>query len=252
MPTLPMNGIDVYYESHGAGAALLLINGLGADFSLLAPLTGELARHRRVVVFDNRGAGRTGKPDQPYSVELMARDTVGLMDALGIARADLLGISMGGRIALELALTHPDRVRRLVLVSTSAAGRGKVHMSLPMRLLWLLHWLPGRHGRYPQPGYAHRRQRDAAVRYDATARLDRIHAPTLILHGRRDRSLPLSMAEQLHAGIAGSQLAVFRGGHMFAFLSQRPAFLARVEEFLTDRPVRGSGATPDDSDPVGT
>jgi pimeloyl-ACP methyl ester carboxylesterase len=80
-------------------------------------------------VFDNRGTGRTAQPDSPYSIEMMARDTVALMDALSIARADILGISMGGRIALELTLTHPARVRRLVLVSTSAAGRGKVHMS---------------------------------------------------------------------------------------------------------------------------
>ncbi|MGC9665504.1 alpha/beta fold hydrolase [Planosporangium sp. 12N6] len=233
MPTVRVDDITMYYEIHGAGAPLVLIGGLGADLTLLTPITDELARHRRVIVFDNRGAGRTDQPDRPYSIELMTRDTVGLMDALSIDRADILGISMGGRIALELTLTHPSRVRRLVLVSTSAAGRGKVHMSWPMRLMWLLQWIPGMHGRYPQPGYAHRRQREAAVRYDATARLDQINVPTLILHGRRDRSLPLSMAEQLHNGIAGSRLQVFRGGHMFCSLTERHVFLTRVDEFLT-------------------
>ena len=76
-------------------------------------------------MFDNRGAGRTDQPDSPYSIEMMARDTVALMDALSNEHADILGISMGGRIALELTLTHPSRVRRLVLVSTSAAEPGK-------------------------------------------------------------------------------------------------------------------------------
>jgi 3-oxoadipate enol-lactonase len=73
--------------------------------------------------FDNRGAGRTDKPDAPHTIELMAKDTAALMDALSLERANVLGISMGGRIALELALSCPNRVGGLVLVSTSAAGR---------------------------------------------------------------------------------------------------------------------------------
>ena len=234
MPTVQVNDISMYYEIHGTGRPLVLIGGLGADLSLLTPITSDLAQRRRVLVFDNRGAGRTDQPDRPYSIELMARDTVCLMDALSIEQADILGISMGGRIALELVLTHPSRVGRLILVSTSAAGRGKVHMSWPMRLMWLLQWIPGMHGKYPQAGYAHRRQRDAAVSYNATARLDQIKVPTLILHGRRDRSLPLPMAEQLHVSITGSQMQVFRGGHMFCFLTERQAFLARVDKFLTE------------------
>ncbi|HEX6468380.1 MAG TPA: alpha/beta hydrolase [Streptosporangiaceae bacterium] len=230
-----MDDITIYYEMHGVGPGppLVLIGGLGADLSLLTPLTGWLAQRRRVLVFDNRGAGRTDRPDRPYSIPRMALDTVGLMDALAIEQADVLGISMGGRIALELVLAHPSRVRRLILVSTSAASRGKVHISWPMRVLWSLQWIPGMHGKYPQPRYAHLRQREAALGYNATARLGEIKHPTLILHGRRDRSLPLPMAERLHAGIAGSRLQVFRGGHMFCFLRERAAFLARVDEFLT-------------------
>ena len=232
MPTAPVNGITMYYEIHGTGRPLVMIGGLGGDLSLLARSTRDLARHRQVIVFDNRGAGRTDQPDAPYSIPLMAEDTVGLMDGLSIERADILGISMGGRIALELALTHPSRVRRLVLVSTSAAGRGKVHMSVPMRLMWLVQWLPWMRGRYPQQEHAHRRQREATVSYDARDRVGQIAVPTLILHGRRDRTIPLAMAEELHAAIAGSRLEVFRGGHLFSFLGERRAFLARVEEFL--------------------
>jgi 3-oxoadipate enol-lactonase len=105
-------------------------------------------------------------------------------------------------------------------------------MSWPMRLMYLLQWIPGMHGRHPQPSYAHRRQREAAVTYDATNRIDRIEQPTLILHGRRDKSIHLDAAEQLHDGISSSQMHVFRGGHMFCFLTEREAFIASVEEFL--------------------
>lgn len=233
VPSVRVNDIDVYYEVRGEGEPLLLIGGLGADLTLLRPLTGWLAQRYRVVVFDNRGAGRTGKPDAPYSIELMSRDTLGLMDALGIPAAHLLGISMGGRIALEIALTHPERVHKLVLASTSAAGRGKVHMSWPARLLWLMRSLPPLRGRYPQPRYAFVRQRDAALRYDATDRLGAVRAPTLILHGQSDRSLPPEMAETLRAGIPGATLRIFPGGHMFLVLSQRQPFLERVDAFLS-------------------
>lgn len=167
---------------------------------------------------------------------MMAADSAGLMDALSIERAHVLGMSMGGRIAIELALSHPGRIRKLVLVSTSAAGRGKIVKSWPMRLLTPLQWLPKFQGAHPQPRYAHLRQRQAAVTYDAAGRVAGITAPALILHGRRDRSVPLEMAERLHAGMAGSQLEVFRGGHMFFMLSQQQQFLDRVALFL-----RGEG-----------
>jgi len=211
MPTVQVNDIAMYYELQGVGEPLVLIAGLGADITLFTGMTGWFAQRYQVVVFDNRGAGRTDKPDSPYSIELMADDTVGLMDALSIERAYVLGISMGGRIALELALSQPSRVGKLVLVSTSAAGRGKVTTSWPMRLLMPLQWIPMFQGKYPQPRYAHLRQRQAAVSYNASDRLGQIHTPTLILHGRRDRSVPLELAERMHAGIAGSRMEAFRG-----------------------------------------
>ena len=182
MPTARVNGITMYYEQHGAGELLLLINGLGADITLLAPIIAWFERSFRVVAFDNRGAGRTDKPDAPYTIELMAQDTAALMDVLSQERADVLGVSMGGRIALELALSCPDRVGRLVLVSTSAAGRGKVTVSWPMRLLLPLRWAGLLRGKYPQPRYAYLRQRQASASYDATDRLGDIRVPALILH----------------------------------------------------------------------
>src|SRR5580700_679417 len=101
MPTARVNGITMYYEQHGAGEPLLLINGLGADITLLAPIVAWFARSDRGVAFGNRGAGRSDKPDAPYTIELMAKDTAALMDVLSLGRVNVLGISMGGRIALE-------------------------------------------------------------------------------------------------------------------------------------------------------
>jgi hypothetical protein len=129
----------------------------------------------------------------------------------------------GGKIALELALSCPARVGRLVLVSTSAAGRGKVTVSWPTRLLLQLRWLGLLRGKYPQPRCAYERQRQASASYDATGRLGDIRAPALILHGRRDRSVPVELAERMHADIPGSRIELFRGGHMFFLLAERHA-----------------------------
>ena len=125
MPTIHVNDIEMYYEIHGEGEPLVLIVGLGTDLSEWDGIIGWLAKKYRVFAFDNRGAGRTDKPDLPYSLEMMADDTEGLMNALAIEQAHILGISMGGRIALAFVLQHPQRVKSLILVSTYARRRQK-------------------------------------------------------------------------------------------------------------------------------
>jgi pimeloyl-ACP methyl ester carboxylesterase len=229
MPTADANGIRIHYEVHGEGRPLLLILGLGADVSEYTALIDQLAAHSRVIAFDNRGAGRTDKPDAPYSIELMAADALGVMDALGATRADLLGISLGGRIALELALGHPERVERLILVSTSA----RVVPSLRRRRLYpVLSGLPLFRSRHPQPRYAFVRQMEASTGYDAGPRLHELSMPTVVLHGRSDRAAPLAMAEELHRGIAGSRLLTFTGGHLFFLIRERQRFVDAVADFV--------------------
>ncbi len=121
MPTIKVRDINVYYEIHGVGEPLVLIQGLGFEISIITEGMGKstyqdkFAQKYKVIAFDNRGAGRTDMPDVPYSVEMMAEDTIGLMDALGIERAHLLASSMGACIALMIAAKHPERIKGLIL-----------------------------------------------------------------------------------------------------------------------------------------
>src|SRR5512138_2086730 len=107
MPRAQVNGVNLHYVEAGEGEPLLLIMGFGGDHTAWAFQQGAFARQYRVVAFDNRGAGQTSAPDQPYTTAMMAADARGLMDALGIDWAHVIGVSMGGMIAQELALTHP-------------------------------------------------------------------------------------------------------------------------------------------------
>ncbi|NQU18832.1 alpha/beta fold hydrolase, partial [bacterium] len=120
MPTVETNNINCYYEIHGQGRPLVLIAGLGSDSQSWQSVLVELAKHFKVVVFDNRGIGRTKYPQENFDIGTMAQDTVGLIDTLGIERADILGHSMGGYIAQEVAIKHPQRVNKLILASVSA------------------------------------------------------------------------------------------------------------------------------------
>ncbi|HEX6551990.1 MAG TPA: alpha/beta hydrolase [Ktedonobacteraceae bacterium] len=228
MPTAKVNEIQIYYEIHGEGEPLVFIGGLATDITEFEGIIRELSQNYRVIAFDNRGAGRTDKPDIPYSIEMMADDTAGLLNALGIERANMLGISMGGRIALALAIQHPKLVTRLVLVSTSAKSSKR---KWRLRLLSILTNVPIFRSKYPQPHYAFLRQRNASRSYDATDWLHEIRMPTLILHGKKDKTTPYKLAEEMHAGIAGSKMIAFNGGHLFFFIRQKQ-FLDAVSDFL--------------------
>ena len=234
MPIQRVGDIDMYYEVHGTGDPVVLIGGLGNDLSEWTWLIDRCARTHSVLAFDNRGAGRTDKPDAPYSIEMMAGDTDGLMEAVGIDRAIVLGASMGGRIALELTLEHPERVAELILVSTSASSRPD-NGPTRMEMLSILGRLVFR-GKYPQPHYAQSRQRQASRAYECTDRLHEIRVPTTIMHGRNDKIFRLREAEALRHGIPDSQLITFRGGHIFFMARERRWFLESVDEVLDAEP----------------
>jgi len=118
MSTAKVGDLDMYYEVHGTGDPLLLIMGLAADSTAWMFQVPEFEQHYRTIVFDNRGVGRTSKPAGPYTMHQMADDAAGLLDALAVDRAHVVGVSMGGMIAQELAIRYPGRVRSLVLACT--------------------------------------------------------------------------------------------------------------------------------------
>jgi 3-oxoadipate enol-lactonase len=121
MPTMRVNGVDLYYESHGTGEPVLLIHGLGSSTKDWDPQVSELSKQFQVIAFDVRGHARSSKPKQRYTVKLFADDTAAFIRALGIAPAHVVGISMGGMIAFQLAVDAPDLVRSLVIVNSGPA-----------------------------------------------------------------------------------------------------------------------------------
>jgi len=238
VPLLTVGDVELYYESHGAGDPLVVIGGLGLAVTEMRPLLQALAAAGyRVIAVDNRGAGRSAKPPGPYTIEQMAGDLAGALAKLGVSRAHVLGISMGGRIAMTLAMDYPGQVDHLVLVSTGPRAGGRRWL---VRLGMATSRLPGLRGKEPRP--ALRAQFEATSRFDRTGRLGEISTPTLIVHGRSDRVAPVAMASETHAAIAGSRLVLLNGGHLIALLPHRQGkFVAAVRDFLPPRAPSAAG-----------
>lgn len=124
MPEAKVNGITINYMVEGQGEPLIMIIGLGSDQSNWRLQVGTFKKYYRTITFDNRGAGKSDRPSGPYTIKMMADDTIGLMDSLGIEKAHIIGVSMGGMIAQELTINYPKRVDKLVLGCTFARRDG--------------------------------------------------------------------------------------------------------------------------------
>lgn len=265
MPVLTVNNCQLYYEIHGDGEPLVLIMGLRRNLEWWYCQIPILSEHFRVIAFDNRGAGRSDKPHMEYSIPLFADDTAALMTALHIPDAYILGVSMGGYIAQELALNHPDRIRKMILGCTSCGGARAVFMNgkrlkkftanaglQPEEILrkdmdiYFSDSFVEQNSekieefvqislRYYQPPDAFERQFDACLRHDAGDRLKQITKPTLIMTGDDDPLVPPANSEILKALIPDSKLSVFPGGRHCFFVENAERFNREVIEFLKDR-----------------
>jgi 3-oxoadipate enol-lactonase len=219
MPSADSDGVRIHYELAGTGDPLVLIGGLGVHTDEYWALIGALARHHRVLAADNRGAGSSDKPDEPYSYGMMAADTLAAMDAAGVVAADSVGFSMGARIAIELCLAHPERVRTLTLIAGRPAGRSRRRT----RLLTRVAAVTERGG-----GGGMRRQLEAENGYDVRGRLADVSVPALVLHGRRDRLVPIADSRELARLMPGAELHLMPGGHLAVLRAQSDAYADRI------------------------
>lgn len=266
MANLTVGDLDVEYEIHSSGPPVVLISGTGGD------LRRDPNRHRHpltkrctVLMYDQRGLGRTSKPDGPYSMAGYADDAAALMDALGWDDADIVGISFGGMVAQELVLRHPGRVRQLVLACTSSGGRGgssfdllsndglapeqRARTMLPImdtrndpdtdpptyaplyETLGPAMTLPPLNADDPRATLGARLQLEARAGHDTWDRLPTVDNETFVIGGRYDGQAPPANVERLAARIPNAELRFFDGGHLF-FLQDRSAWPA-VGDFLS-------------------
>jgi len=231
MPYAEVGDIRLYYELQGEGPPVVLLPGLGADTRLFSSIVPLLASGHQLIVLDPRGAGRSYKPTGRYTIGQMAADVAGLLGTLGIARAHVMGYSMGGKIALQLAADHPALVDRLVLAATAA----RPPVTRPLSWRWLmvdvLPKIPGLRKVDGQPSYAFEAQRQASASFDGRRLLPRVTARTLIIRARRDRVVPGRDTAELQ-GIPGSSLVDLPGGHLTLVVMHGAALAGAISTFL--------------------
>lgn len=255
MPIVAANGIDLYVERMGSGPRLLFCNGSGSSIESSRPLIDVFAGPFEVAVHDQRGLGRTSVPDEPGTMAQYAADGAAVLDHLGWDTAAIVGVSFGGMVAQELAVTWPERVTRLALACTSPGGSAGASYPLheladlapderAARSLAILDtrftsaWLaehPADRGlvamqaqRMAEPRTDEQRRGEqgqlaARRHHDVADRLGAITCPTLVTAGRYDGIAPVSNSEAIVERVGpNAELRVYEGGHLF-FLQDRAA-----------------------------
>ena len=258
MSHLTVGGRRLFHHRSGAGEPLLLIQGMsGTHLAWGEPFAADLARDFDIVAYDHRGIGRSDRVDELFSIVELAEDALGLLDALGWERAHVLGISMGGMVAQELALRHPERIRTLTLGCTYCGGPDSVpappatlerlgtgmmsgDRELAIRTAFEVNVsaaFAAQDGAYdvframakslPAPVPVIMLQLQAIAAHDTSARLPSLTLPTLVIHGDEDQMLPVQNGRQIAALIPGAQLEILHGvGHMFWW--EQPARAAEL------------------------
>jgi pimeloyl-ACP methyl ester carboxylesterase len=254
MPIAKVNGININYKVEGQGETLVMLMGFQLTRSGWMSQTRFFKKYYQVVTFDNRGVGKSDKPDGPYSTRMMADDTIGLMDHLSIQKAHILGVSMGGMIAQELAINYPERVAKLILVGTFACqdescgntAEWAKALELPIRKMGsttltlmfnkplyrmifvpLMSILGRRTGTTGLLG-----QREAMMGHNAVDRLPLIKTPTLVIVGTKDRVIRPTSSEVLAEKIPNAKLVKIDNGSHALSAEMSRTFNRKVLNFL--------------------
>jgi 3-oxoadipate enol-lactonase len=261
MAAAPDGRTRIHWESEGDGPPVLLIMGLGLSGGAWWRTVPVLSRALRVITFDHRGIGRSESPAPAYTIEAMADDVVCVIDDLGLDAVHVYGFSLGGMVAQQVALRHPERVRALVLGATHPGGRRVAHpeaevVAFFQRRLTMQSeeaaWASVQYNygarcratqtdriaediavrlRNPFSVRAYRAHLYAASLHNTYGRLGRIEAPTLVVHGAEDRMIPVANAHLLAEGIPGAQLQILEGsGHLYP--TDEPFVDARIGAFF--------------------
>jgi 3-oxoadipate enol-lactonase len=263
MPHIQAGDVNLHYVAEGAGFPVVLIHGLAGDLSAWRPHVDVLRDRYRVVAFDNRGAGRSTQREEPVTTELMARDTLRLMDALDIERAHIVGRSMGGAIAQHMALLEPARVHSLALCASFArldAVGFRVLTNMRQVLEWRGTWEAHAHhsvanfvssafynenpetvagiidliaseSRLPACYIA---QNHACLMHDTLDELGRITCPTLIMAGAKDPICSLTATGWMSERISGSRTVIFEHSSHFFLIEESEKFMATLQEWFTE------------------
>lgn len=264
MPKVKLNDISLYYEIYGSGAPLLLIGGLGSDSASWLGVVRDFSSHFKTIIFDNRGCGRSDLGISECTIQKMAEDTVGLLDFLKIKQAHILGHSMGGYIAQELAINYPDRVSKLILESTAPVSSKRNNLlfeDIYSQLKkeghsesWFKVWASWLFSpklnadksfidtfiktsvKYPyfQKADGLKSQLDAIVSFDARERIGNIKAKTLILEGKDDILITPEEAKILAKNIPGSIFQLLDSVAHCIHIENPKLFTDIVLKFLTN------------------
>jgi 3-oxoadipate enol-lactonase len=262
MPVDHVNGAELYWEQRGSGPRLLFCNGSGLTLHDVRPLLDPLTASFDLLAWDYRGFGRSAPVTRPYTMADVAADAAGLLEAVGWESCRVVGVSFGGMVAEEFAVTHPQRVERLALACTSAGGEGG--SSYPLQKLlelppgqrvaaeltladsrWDQRWLEahptdraiagrltgtGQDQQNPAAAAAHAAQLQAREGHDVWARLGAINCPVLVGYGTYDGIAPARNSTNIASRIRRAELHGYEGGHGFLF--QDPAALPAFIAFL--------------------
>lgn len=264
MPTATINNISIYYEQHGEGTDdLILIGGLSSDHQVWKSTLRHFSTHFRILIFDNRGAGKSSTPDYPYTTEMMAQDVLQLMDLLGIKRAHVLGHSMGGCIAQQIALLAPEKINKMIIACSRAKPNALANMALTTReklqaagmpieilaeyvmpLLFsetflqntaqvkgFIQWTMQNPNPQSAMGFSH--QLHAVKTHNVADRLSEIHVPTLVIAGDEDILMPKASANIFSESLKNSEFVVIPDCAHMPHVEKSREFAEIVMRFLT-------------------